>query len=181
MDGFKPMMKIGTISIAQRIAATLRQAGIGKIVMVTGFHAAALERHLANQGIIFLRNEQFASTEMIDSAKIGLAYLRDKCDRVLFTPVDIPLFTAATVETLLNAPGPLAYPTSQGRSGHPIVLSAELIPPGSLPITAPESSGAYCPACPSPLPAFRWMTRVFSWMPTPWRTLKPFCNIITIS
>ena len=128
MGDFKPMMNIGSISIAQRVVATLHQAGVGRIVMVTGCNAAALERHLANLGIIFLRNENFETTEMFDSAKIGLDYIRDKCDRVLFTPVDIPLFTSATVEAMIASSAPLVCPTTQGRSGHPILLSTELIP-----------------------------------------------------
>ena len=128
MGDFKPMMNIGSISIAQRVVATLRQAGIGKIVMITGHNAVALERHLANLGIIFLRNEHFETTEMFDSAKIGLDYIQDKCDRVLFTPIDIPLFTSATVEAMIASEAPLVYPTTQGRSGHPILLSSQLIP-----------------------------------------------------
>ena len=35
MGDFKPMLNIGSISIAQRVVATFRQAGIRKIVMVT--------------------------------------------------------------------------------------------------------------------------------------------------
>ena len=86
MGDFKPMLNIGSISIAQRVIATFQQAGVEKIVMVTGYNAAALERHLAGNGVVFLRNENFETTQMFDSARIGLAYLRDKCDRVLFTP-----------------------------------------------------------------------------------------------
>lgn len=37
MGDFKPMLNIGAISIAQRIVATLRQAGAQHIVVVTGF------------------------------------------------------------------------------------------------------------------------------------------------
>jgi molybdopterin-guanine dinucleotide biosynthesis protein A len=40
---------------------------------------------------------------MFDSAVIGLDFLRGKCDRILLTPVDIPLFTAETVEALLGS------------------------------------------------------------------------------
>ena len=36
MGDFKHMLNIGSISIAQRVIATLRQAGVGKIVVVTG-------------------------------------------------------------------------------------------------------------------------------------------------
>lgn len=128
MGDFKPMLNIGSISIAQRVIATLQQAGAEKIVVVTGYNAATLERHLANLGVIFLRNNDFATTQMFDSAKIGLRYIQDKCDRVLFTPVDIPLFTAATVETLIASDAPLACPTCDGQTGHPMMLSTSLIP-----------------------------------------------------
>ena len=127
MGDFKPMLNIGSISVAQRVVATLSQAGVSKIVMVTGYNATALERHLAGNGIIFLRNENYEKTQMFDSAKIGLEYLRDKCDRVLFTPVDVPLFTAKTVKALLEADGPLAVPVCAGEQGHPILISASLI------------------------------------------------------
>ena len=127
MGDFKPMLNIGSISVAQRIIATFHQAGISRIVMVTGYNADMLERHLANNGIIFLRNEQYATTQMFDSVKIGLNYLEDKCERVLFTPVDIPLFTANTVRSLLETEKPLACPVCQGETGHPILISSSLI------------------------------------------------------
>lgn len=127
MGEFKPMLSIGTISIAQRVTATLRQAGAEKMVMVTGNNAEELERHLSKSRVIFLRNENYASTQMFDSAKIGLEYLQGKCDVVLFTPVDVPLFTAATVRALLASGAPLACPVCRGQSGHPILMSAEVI------------------------------------------------------
>ena len=127
MGDFKPMLSIGSISIAQRIVATLRQAGVDRIVMVTGYNATVLERHLAGSGIIFLRNEDYARTQMFDSVKIGLRYLQDKCDKVLFTPVDVPLFTARTVRQLVDTDGELACPMCEGRQGHPILISSRLI------------------------------------------------------
>ena len=54
MGDFKPMLNIGAISIAQRVIATLRQAGAQYIVVVTGFNADALEHHLAGNGLVFL-------------------------------------------------------------------------------------------------------------------------------
>ena len=128
MGEFKPMLSIGSISVAQRVVATLSQAGVSKIVMVTGYNATVLERHLAGNGIIFLRNEQYETTQMFDSVKIGLAYLQDKCDRVLFTPVDVPLFTAKTVRAILDSGAPLAAPMCQGKQGHPILIANRLIP-----------------------------------------------------
>ena len=128
MGQFKPMLSIGSISVAQRIVATLSQSGVSKIVMVTGYNATALERHLAGNGIIFLRNEAYETTQMFDSVKIGLDYLQDKCDRILFTPVDVPLFTAKTVKTILDSGAPLAVPMCEGKQGHPILIANTLIP-----------------------------------------------------
>ena len=128
MGEFKPMLSIGSISVAQRVIATLSQAGVSKIVMVTGYNATILERHLSGNGIIFLRNENYETTQMFDSVKIGLSYLQDKCDKVLFTPVDVPLFTAKTVKTILDSAAPLACPMCEGQQGHPILIANDLIP-----------------------------------------------------
>ena len=121
------MLNIGSISIAQRVVANFHQAGVSNIVMVTGYNALQLERHLAGSGLVFLRNENYAATQMFDSAKIGLAYLRDKCDRILFTPVDVPLFTALTVTRLMESGAELACPVCKGRTGHPLMIAASLV------------------------------------------------------
>ncbi len=123
MGDFKPLLNIGSMSIVKRIVATLKQAGAENIVLVTGYNADALEHHLAGSGLVFLRNENYEHTQMFDSAKIGLAYLADKCDRILFTPVDIPLYTASTVSILLDSGAELARPVYGGQSGHPLLLS----------------------------------------------------------
>ena len=128
MGEFKPMLSIGSISVAQRVVATLSQSGVSKIVMVTGYNATMLERHLSGNGIIFLRNEAYETTQMFDSVKIGLSYLLDKCDKVLFTPVDVPLFTAKTVKTILDSGASLACPMCEGKQGHPILIANSLIP-----------------------------------------------------
>lgn len=127
MGDFKPMLSIGSISVAQRVVATLKQAGAARVVVVTGYNAEELERHLAASGVVFLRNENYRTTHMFDSALIGLRYLRDKCRQVLFTPVDIPLFTAATVDALLESGAELACPVCGGSRGHPILMSSNVI------------------------------------------------------
>lgn len=127
MGDFKPMLSIGSISVAQRVVATLKQAGAARVVVVTGYNAEELERHLASSGVVFLRNENYRTTHMFDSALIGLRYLRDKCRQVLFTPVDIPLFTAATVDALLESGAELACPVCGGSRGHPILMSVNVI------------------------------------------------------
>ena len=126
--GFTPLRNIGSISIAQRVVATLRQAGVSRIVVVTGYDAAVLERHLANQGAVFLRNNDFEHSSAVDSARIGVEYLQNKCEQILLAPVEVPLFTSATVEALLSSDAVLAQPVFCGKAGYPIMMNTRFIP-----------------------------------------------------
>ena len=127
MGAFKPMLQIGSISVAKRIISTLQQAGAELVVVVTGNNADLLEKHLAKTGAVFVRNESYESTQMFESAKIGLEYIKDKCDRVLFTPVDVPLFTAQTVSRLIELDADFAIPACDGAEGHPLLLKSSII------------------------------------------------------
>ncbi|MDO4297059.1 MAG: NTP transferase domain-containing protein [Lachnospiraceae bacterium] len=125
-DAISPMRNLGSISVAQRIIATYHQSGIRMIAIVTGYQAEELEHHLSNNEVVFLRNPDYADTSMFDSVKIGLEYLKDKCDRVFLTPVNIPLFTSETVRRLSACQQPLACPLCEGKSGHPVLIAASL-------------------------------------------------------
>ena len=128
MGDFKPMLQLGSISIAQRVINNFRQAGISKVVVVTGYHADVLELHpWLTVMCSFLRMKNYANTHMFDSVRIGLEYLKDKVDTVLFTPVDVPLFTAQTVTQMLSLGRPLVTPVCNGNPGHPILIRSTLI------------------------------------------------------
>lgn len=128
MNDFKPLMKIGSITTINRVITTLTQAGVDIVVVITGFQAKILEKHLSKENIICLYNENYETTEMFDSAKIGLQYLMNKCNKILFTPADIPLFSVNTVKKLLKSKALLAKPVCEDRGGHPLLIDAELIP-----------------------------------------------------
>ena len=128
MGEFKPTLKVGAISMVQRIIANYQQAGVFPIVLVTGFRGDELEKHVAKTGVICIRNESYASTEMFDSACLGFTYILDKCDRCFFSPVDIPLFTASTIRKLMDVEASVVKPAFQGKSGHPILLSCGILP-----------------------------------------------------
>ncbi|WP_294403238.1 NTP transferase domain-containing protein [uncultured Clostridium sp.] len=128
MNDFKPMMKIGSITTIERVITTLIQAGAELVVVITGFQADMLEKHLSKQNVICFYNKNYKTTEMFDSAKIGLEYLKDKCDQILFTPADIPLFSVNTVKKLIKSNELLAKPTCNGHGGHPLLINSKLIP-----------------------------------------------------
>lgn len=128
MKDFKERMKMGDLSAAERVVVNFQRAGIKDIVMVTGYQAKEVEKALHRFGITFLRNEKYEATEMFDSVKIGLGYLADRCDQILFCPADIPFFTVETVRALLEQEGDFVIPVYYNRAGHPVRIASTIIP-----------------------------------------------------
>jgi len=123
-----PLLKIGSITVIKRIVLTLQRAGISPIVVITGYSAEDIEYHLSDYGVIFLRNEDYENSEMFDSAKIGFEFLEDKCDQIIFTPVNVPMFTPNTLIKMITSGAPLLAPSYKGKVGHPLLISTELLP-----------------------------------------------------
>ena len=128
MGDFKPMLQMGTISIVKRIIANFQQAEVFPIVLVTGYRAKELEKHVSKLGVICIRNEKYDSTEMFDSVKLGLDYIRDKCGKTFFSPVDVPLFTAETLRKMMQSDAAVVKPVYGEKAGHPVLLSSSIIP-----------------------------------------------------
>lgn len=118
----KPLLQVGSIPIIRRIVITFQQAGIFPIAVITGSHEDEVRYELADYGVIFLPHGQTTDPKLLDCAKIGLRYLQDKCDRVVFAPVNIPMFTPDTLGRLIHRPGVLVSPRFHGQDGHPFVL-----------------------------------------------------------
>ncbi len=129
MKKFKPLMEIGGVTMAQRVIANFQRNGIKDIVLITGNNAAVLENEVKKLGVACIRNDRYELTQMFDSAKLGLEYLKNKCDRIFFCPVDIPLFTEETVKKLVNEKnGEIIIPTCNGKKGHPILINNSSLP-----------------------------------------------------
>ena len=124
----KPNLQLGSITVIKRIVLTLQQAGVFPIVVVTGVESDAVKYQLAGRGIVFLHNEAYQDPELMDSVRIGLAFLHDRCERVVFAPVNVPLFSPDTLRALLATQGDIVTPSCRRRGGHPIVLSNCVIP-----------------------------------------------------
>ena len=126
MGAFKPMLTVDGQTMVRRVADMMRRAGADPIAVVTGYHSQALERHLT--GVLFIRNERYYGTQMLDSLLLGLEGLPEDVRRVLVSPADIPLVEQQTVDALLAAEGDFVRPLFQGTPGHPVVLSRSLLP-----------------------------------------------------
>ena len=128
LGDFRKLSRSGEISTAERVILNFKGAGIHDIVMITGHKRKELEKALNSYGITFLQNENFKSTDMLASAKIGFGYALGKFRRILFTPVDIPFFKQDTVKKLLAVKEPLVCPVYNNIIGHPLNIDISLVP-----------------------------------------------------
>ena len=130
---YKELMNIGDLGIAERVIVNFLRAGVRDIVMVTGYNAEQLEKSLRKFNVEFIRNADYEYSQMLDSAKMGLERIRGRCDRVFFTPVDVPFFTDQTVtdemRTMDETPDiRVIIPSFGGRGGHPILIDCGVLP-----------------------------------------------------
>ncbi len=125
MEELRPMLRLGQTTMIQKEIDTLRRAGITPIVVVTGYQAEELERHLSHRGVICVRNKRYETSQMFGSLCMGLRQIQKKVDRVLLFPADLPLASVSTVERMAEAPGAMAVPVFQGRAGHPVMLDRQ--------------------------------------------------------
>ncbi|MBO6129942.1 MAG: nucleotidyltransferase family protein [Pseudobutyrivibrio sp.] len=125
MHDFKPMLPFSKSTIARHNVAMFKALGLEPIVVITGYRAEELEEHLVSAGVHFKRNEDYETTEMFDSIKLGIKELIDKCDRMLIMPIDIPAIFEDTYRAVLAENAHIVRASHDGRPGHPIVIDKE--------------------------------------------------------
>lgn len=128
MGAFKPLLEVGGRSMAARVVELMQNAGADPVIVVTGHRHKELETHLAGRGLRFVFNPDYASTQQLESLQLALRALPGECERVLVSPADIPLVRPDTVARLLGLEEDFIRPRFGGKTGHPVVLSAGLIP-----------------------------------------------------
>ncbi|MGI5989040.1 MAG: NTP transferase domain-containing protein [Lachnospiraceae bacterium] len=128
MKQMKQLMEVDHMTLAHRVVQKFLDAGVSDIVMVTGYRAKDLESSLKKLGIVFVRNENYDKTEMFESAKLGFSRIPAEDERVFFCPVDVPFFQAETIRLEMTRKESIVYPICHNRIGHPILISADLIP-----------------------------------------------------
>ncbi len=78
-------------------------------------------------GVIFVQNKG-ANPELITSVRLGLKFLQGKCDRIMFTPVKVPMFTPTTLLTMMEHEEDIAIASYQKHGGQPVLLSQNVLP-----------------------------------------------------
>jgi molybdenum cofactor cytidylyltransferase len=122
MGVFKPLLAFGARTVLGHVVASLREAGVRRIHVVTGYQAEALAPELAALGIVPTHNAKFAGG-MFTSVKAGVASLPSTVQGFLLLPVDVPLVRPSTIARVLHAAAaadaPIVHPVFRGERGHP--------------------------------------------------------------
>jgi len=136
MGAFKPLLPLGGKPLILRAIDALHYSGaIGDIFVVTGHRAAEVEGALAGAGVVAVFNPNFARGEMLSSVRAGISALAARGGRpegFVLAFADQPAVLSSTIRALVGAfhaqKPPLALPQFAGRRGHPLVISAALMP-----------------------------------------------------
>jgi molybdenum cofactor cytidylyltransferase len=105
------------------IAGTLVQR-CSPVIAVFGFDAGRVMQ-CAPAIVTPIENPHY-SLGMITSLQAGLPAVPSDCDAVLFTLVDHPAISLATVDALLKCPAEIVIPRFEDRRGHPVLIRRAL-------------------------------------------------------
>lgn len=117
------LYEVKGMTLAKYVTVNFRRAGIKDLVIITGEQNDLLKKDLKGYGVTFLQAKKDTESEMMDSVKLGLKYLEERCDKVFVCPVDVPFFQKETILKLLEKNSPVTIPSYQGRGGHPVLLT----------------------------------------------------------
>ncbi|MCD8383994.1 MAG: nucleotidyltransferase family protein [Clostridiales bacterium] len=134
MGAFKPLLPLGEHTVIERTVSSLLTGGAGSVTVVTGYRGdeveAVLSRRFGRQ-VSFIRNGDFASTDMLQSVRLGCGAL-PCCDAFFLLPGDMPAVGEETFRLLADAwsetPDRVIFPTLNGRRKHPPLIPAAFLP-----------------------------------------------------
>ncbi|MBQ9061660.1 MAG: nucleotidyltransferase family protein [Eubacterium sp.] len=129
MGTFKPVLPVAGRPAIIHLTENLFAAGVSHIVVVTGFRSDLIQELLQNRpDISTVHNPDYQTTQMFDSAKIGLREIPEEYDQVLLIPVDIPFVRENTIRKVIRTDADLVFPSYQMRRGHPLKIHRKYIP-----------------------------------------------------
>lgn len=117
-----PLKRLGTSSIIKRIVLIFQQANVSPILLVTGYNELELKHHLSDYSVIFVTDEDYQNSDKFSSAKLGINFLKNTCDKIFYTSIKTPMFTPQTLRIMKATEGDVVIPSYNGESGHPILI-----------------------------------------------------------
>ena len=125
-DENKLLLKLGKQTIASHCLSNLKQAGIEKILVVTGYQSDALHQEIEAYGVESIHNDRYPEGM---GTSISLAFGHPTVSDwtgALVVLGDMPLIEVSTLERLhsesLAYPNQIIVPTINQRRGQPVIF-----------------------------------------------------------
>jgi molybdenum cofactor cytidylyltransferase len=132
----KPLLKLGSHTLIEKVILLFRQSGIEDIIVVTGHNNEMIEPLIRQAGAKAVFNQNF-KTGMLSSIQTGVRALSPRSAGFFLLPADIPLVRPATIHALMSSfddisddlitSGKIIIPQFDGEAGHPPLIPARLI------------------------------------------------------
>lgn len=129
LSEFKPLVKINGKTLIETVVELMFACGIDNIVLVLGYRGKEIEESLHScshfDKIIFIYNENYAVSDMLESIKTGLRVMPE-CDAFFLALSDMPAIKPETLLSLKNALTgniKVVFPTLLARRKHPVLIS----------------------------------------------------------
>jgi molybdenum cofactor cytidylyltransferase len=126
MGSPKALLPISGRTFLENILDAISRTSIENSVVVVGHHRKEIEATVRLKSVVF--NPHYEKG-MITSLQAGIRALPSDASGAFLFLVDHPLVEPATIETMIMnlAPNRIVLPTFQGRRGHPVLFSSEVL------------------------------------------------------
>lgn len=122
-----PTSMLGDSSILRRQVVNMQLAGLSPIVVLSGWDNLRVEHHLDYYGVVFFQMKDFQRIQLEEDVLPVLEYLRGKCEKIVYAPVEYPLLQTKTIKKLMKAEGDICYPVYKGKRGFPTVIKESVV------------------------------------------------------
>ena len=130
MGSPKALLNIENETFIDRLASLFRRA-CSPVVVVLGHGSDTIRAGMKQPGWVRFSVNPDPERGMLSSLQCGLALIPAEAEAVIFTPVDYPAIQATTIVRLAEAfhaqHAPVTLPTHEGRKGHPVCVSRDVI------------------------------------------------------
>jgi molybdenum cofactor cytidylyltransferase len=126
MGSPKALLPISGRTFLENILDAISRTSIEETVVVVGHHRKEIEAAVKMPSVVF--NADYEKG-MITSLQTGIRALSWDTSGAFLFLVDHPLVESATIEVMIAnlAPNRIVLPTFEGRRGHPVLFSSEVL------------------------------------------------------
>src|SRR5215471_10167027 len=126
MGSPKALLPISGRTFLENILDAISRTSIEQIIVVVGHHQKEIEASMRLPLVVF--NPEYEKG-MITSFQAGIRALSWDASGAFLFLVDHPLVGPATIEAMIMnlAPNRIILPTFQGRRGHPVLFSSDVL------------------------------------------------------